>query len=253
MQIDALAVRRHRLGSVAEITILAAITALMPDMFGADNVSATAQNTDARMHNTVASNTPRLAIAQPHREIELPIDGQESDIVYSCKNVSDNTIEIREIKTECDCTQAFVIPSALEAGQSGEITLRFRAKFRNGTELIRAQVITDRNETYDISASAKLRSYVEVIPRILQWRKGEKHVAKEFIVSSTGLAKLSFFRVSAVKDSKVEIQRSKDPATIRIHVTPPAGEIPFRDILVVSAVVEGSNETKLYDLPVNGD
>ena len=119
--------------------------------------------------------------------------------------------------------------------------------------MVRAKVVADNGEIYEISVSAKLRSYIEVTPLALHWMKGEKREAKEFIVSSTGLEKLHFSKVAAVKDSKVEIQRGEDPTVIHVRVTPPAGESPFRDVLVISAVVEGTNETKLYDLQVSAD
>ena len=141
----------------------------------------------------------------------------------------------------------------VEAGKTGEVTLSFRSKLRNGRDIIRAKVVADNGEIYEISVSAKLRSYIEVSPQKLYWMKGEKRDAKEFIVSSTGLGKLNFSKVVAVKNSKVEIQQGEDPATIRVHVTPPAGESPFQDILVVSAVVDETNVTKLYDLHVSAD
>ena len=195
----------------------------------------------------------QLAFERPQVELELPMDSQEGRAVFLFRNSSLFAVRILEVKTECDCIQTSVTPAIVGAGQTGEITLRFHSKLRNGTDLVRAKVVADNGETYEIAVAAKLHSYIEVSPRALHWMKGEKRDAKEFVVSSTGLAKLKFSKVAAVKDSKVEMLRDSDPASIRIHVTPPAGDRPFQDILVVSAVVEGTNETKVYDLHLRGE
>ena len=200
-----------------------------------------------------SSEAAQLVFDQPSVGVELPVDGQEAKAVLRFRNNSESMVRILEVRTECDCIQTSVSPNGIEAGKSGEITLQFRSKLRNGTDMVRAKVVADNGEIYEISVSAKLRSYIEVTPLALHWMKGEKREAKEFIVRSTGLEKLHFSKVAAVKDSKVEIQRGEDPTVIHVRVTPPAGESPFRDVLVISAVVEGTNETKLYDLQVSAD
>jgi hypothetical protein len=191
-----------------------------------------------------------LGFDQPHVEVMLPIDVQEAEVAFPFKNKSATTIKILEIRTECDCIKSSIPTHAIGANETGVLSLNFHSKLRNGTEVVRAKVVADNGETHEISVSAKLRSYIDVKPLSLHWMKGEKRDAKEFIVSSTGLAKLQFTKVAAVNDSKLELLRDSDPATIRVRVIPPAGDRPFHDILVVSAVVEGTNETKIYDLQV---
>ena len=195
----------------------------------------------------------QLVFDRPQVEVELPTDNQEANLVFPFRNTSTSSIRIIEVRTECDCIQTSLPPHEVEAGKTGEVTIRFRSKLRNGTDTIRAKVITENDEIHEISVRVKLRSYIDVSPLTLHWMKGERRDAKEFIVSSTGLAKLQFSKVSAVKNSKVEIQRGEIPTAIHVHVAPPAGVDPFQDILVVSAVVEGTNETKLYDLHVSAE
>jgi hypothetical protein len=195
----------------------------------------------------------QLAFDRPHVELELPIDSQEGRTGFPFRNTSLFEVGFLEVKTECDCIQTSVTPAVVAAGQTGEVALKFRSKLRNGTELVHAKVVVGNDEMHEISVRAKLRSYIEVRPLALHWRNGEKWEAREFIVSSTGLGKLQFTKVAAVKDSKVEVRPGKEPESIRVLVTPPAGDRPFRDIVVVSAVLESTGETKLYDLHVRGE
>jgi len=194
-----------------------------------------------------------LVFYHPSVEVHLPIDSQEAKAVFLFTNPSQSAVRVLEVRTECDCIQTSMPAHEVEAGKTGEITIRFRSKLRNGTDVVRAKVVTESNEIHEISVSAKLRSYIEVSPLTLHWMKGEKRDAKVFIVSSTGLGKLNFTKVASVKNSKVEIQRDENPTAIQVHVTPPAGADLFQDILVVSAVVEGTSETKLYNLHVSAE
>lgn len=147
----------------------------------------------------------QLVFSQPHIALELPLDTPQVSVAFTFKNAAESLVRILEIRTECNCVQTSMVPLAVEAGRTSEIVLRFRARLRNGTDAIRAEVITDRNENYPISVTAKLRSYIEVTPRTLHWRKGEPREPREFIVSPTGLGKLRFTHVGAVKDIKAEM------------------------------------------------
>lgn len=202
---------------------------------------------------TAAVGMPRLVIAHAHVEIELPIDMQKVDVAFPFKNASGSTVRIREIVAECDCVQTMVEPSEIEPGQTGEIRLQFRAKVRSGTEVIRAEVITDGSETYPISVTAKLSSHIEVTPRTLDWKKGESREPREFVVSATGLGKLRFTHVAAVRDAKVEMFPGEDSTSIRILVTPPSGDKRFQSVVLVTATLEETGETKVYDLHVRGE
>ncbi len=128
----------------------------------------------------------QLVFEQSRIESELPIDNQEAKAVFLFKNTSQSTVRVLEVRTECDCIQTSMPTHGIEAGKTGEITLRFRSKLRNGTDVVRATVVTDSNETHEISVSTKLRSYIEAKPLSLHWLKGGIREAKEFIVSSTG-------------------------------------------------------------------
>ena len=194
-----------------------------------------------------------LIFDRPSIEVELPPDSQEGRAVFPFKNASSSSVRVLEVKTECDCVQASVAPPVVEAGQKSEITLKFQSKLRNGTDLVRATVVADNGETYAISANVKLRSYIEARPLVLHWRKGETRGAKDFLVSSTELARLQFTKVAAVKNSKVEVLRSEDAASIRVRVTPAPTAGPFQDILVVSALVEETGATMIYDLHLKGE
>jgi hypothetical protein len=195
----------------------------------------------------------QLVFDQPQVEIALPVDSQEGRATFPFRNTSPAAVRILEVKTECDCIQASLPTRVIGPGQTGEIVLKFRPKPRNGTELLHAQVIADNGETHDISVNVTSRSYIDVRPLTLQWRKGEKRDTREFIVSSSGLAKLQFSRVTAIKGSKVEIVRGDDPTSIRVSVTAPAPDGPFQDTLVVSAVLADTGETRIYDLHVRGE
>lgn len=193
-----------------------------------------------------------LVFDRPRVEVTLPTDSNEAKVAFPFKNTSSSSVRIREIRTDCDCIQASGPTQEIDAGKTGEITLNFRSKLRNGTDRFRAVVSADNGEFQEISVTARLRSYVEVQPLTLRWRKGEKREPREFVVSSTGLGKLRFTKVVA-NDSKVEILSARDPETIRVVVTPPTGDPPFRDTVIVSAVLEGTGETRVYDLHVRGE
>lgn len=195
----------------------------------------------------------QLVFDQPQVEIALPIESQEVRAAFPFRNTSAAAVRILEVKTECDCIQTSVSPHEIEAGKTGEVIISFRSKRRNGTDTIRAKVVADNGEIHEISVTAKLRSYIEVSPLALQWKKDEERTAKEFIVSSTGLGKLHFSKVAAVKDSKAEMLPDADPSSIRVLVTPPAGDKPFQGVVLVIAVLEESNETKIYDLHLRGE
>jgi hypothetical protein len=124
--------------------------------------------------------------------LELPIDMQEGHAMFAFKNSSLAEARIIDIRTDCDCIQAVANPVDISAGKTGEIAIRFHSGLRNGTDVIRAKVVTADNEIYELSVTARLRSYIDVSPLSLHWRKGEARGAKEFLVSSTGLGKTPF-------------------------------------------------------------
>jgi hypothetical protein len=194
-----------------------------------------------------------LVFKHPHVEIEPPIDQQEQSVDYEFINTGPSSVAILEVRTECDCIQTLVKPAVVAAGAAGVVTLRFRTRVRNGTEIIRSKVVTDDGEVHEISATAKLRSYVEISPGVLNWKRGEPRTPKEFAVSATGLAKVAFSKVTTVKGSQIEILRKSDDQSILVQVTPPQDDRPFRDILLVSALVGGAGETRVYDLQLSGD
>lgn len=197
--------------------------------------------------------TEVVVFDKPQIELALPVDVNEGSVSFPFRNTSSNSVKIFNVRTACDCIQSSAPEQEIGAGKIGEIKLNFRSKLRNGADLLRAVVAFNNDEFHEIAVSVKLRSLIEVQPLTLRWMKGEKRDAKEFIISSTGLAKLQFAKVTAVKDSKLAVLRDSDPATIRVRVTPPAGDRPFQDILVVSAELEGTGETKVYDLHVRAE
>ena len=205
------------------------------------------------VHEALAAEGRALIFEQANVDITLPIDQSDAEAAFIFKNSANVEVRILEIETDCECVKTAFTPPIVASGQSGQVTLRFRTKLRNGTETVRVKVVADNGEIHEISVSAKLRSYIEVRPQALRWMKGEKRDAKEFTISSTGLGKLNFIKVTAVKATKAEIYRGKDPSSIRIQVTPPTSDGPFQDVLLVSAEIEGTNETRLYDLHLKAD
>lgn len=195
----------------------------------------------------------QLSFQRSTAELKLPVDVQEAAAEFVFTNTGISPVRLLRVETECDCIQTSIPGHAIGANETGVVSLKFRSKLRNGTEVVRARVIADNGEIHEISVNAKLRSNIEVTPQSLHWMKGEKSDAKEFTISSTGLRKLQFSRVSAVNGSKVELRRGEDPSTIRVRVTPPAADSPFRDVLLVSAVLEGTDETRIYDLHLRRD
>lgn len=195
----------------------------------------------------------QLEFAQPHVTIELATDKQAATATFPFTNISPTLVDIRDIQTECDCVQAEAMPTSVGSRQSGRVSVNFRARVRNGTELVRAKVITDAGEIYPISVTANVHSYVDIAPLTLHWRKGELREGREFVVSSTGLGKLRFTHVAAVRDAKVEMFPGEDSSSIRVLVTPPSGDKRFQSVVLVTATLEETGETKVYDLHVRGD
>lgn len=194
-----------------------------------------------------------LSFVKPDVTIEPPLDNQTVTVSLPFTNVSAAAAIIREIRTECDCVQTSSMPATVGAGQIGAILLSFRARVRNGAEVVRAEVITGSGEAYAISVTANLRSNIEVTPQTLLWESGQPRETLEFVVSPTGRGKLRFTKVVAVKEARVEMLPGKDPSCIRVLVTPPLGDKRFQDVVLVTATMEETGETKVYDLHVRGE
>lgn len=195
----------------------------------------------------------QLVFSQPGTTVELAADEQTATVVFPFANRSARPVVIREIRTECDCVRASVSPSAIDAGQSGAVSLRFHARIRNGTEVIRAEVVADDGVRYPLSVSAKLHSYIEVTPRMLQWPRNEPRKARELVVRSTGLGKLRFTQAATIGGAGADLLKGADAGSVRVLVSPPQGDKPFQGRVVVAAVLDETNETRLYEIPMRGE
>jgi hypothetical protein len=185
-------------------------------------------------------------------ELELPMDVQKGKAVFRFTNVGPRPVTIREIRTECDCVQGSVKLGAVEPGDSGQLTLGFHARVRNGRETIRAEVITENGNTYPVFVAVKLHSLIETTPQVLRWSGGEPREAKEFAISSTGTEELRFTKAISVTGTKIEVLDGGEPQSMRVRVIPPNGDGKFQDSLLVTAVLVRTGEARVYSLPIVG-
>ncbi len=201
-------------------------------------------------------------MGQAHRELKfvymetsatLAIDQQEDTVIFRFKNTSDRAVTVLGVETECDCVRATAVPSIVAAGSSGEVIVQFFARTRHGEEVIRATLNTDAGESYPLSINARLQSYIETSPRYLSWRKNEPREPKEITVSSTGLGRLNFGKVRATDKVRAELLPGDVPDVIRVRVSPLQNQQPFRSVVLLVATLEGTNETRVYDLRVIGE
>lgn len=194
----------------------------------------------------------QLSFRQPSVDLKLPIDSQEGVAEFPFVNVGGTVVRVLRIDTECECIQASPTAGSIEGGGTGKITLRFRTRKRNGIENIRANIVTDIG-SYPIVAAASVSSYIEITPNVLRWGSAETRDAKECIVTASGLGHFIITKVTALNGTRVEVFPLDDLPSHRLRVKVPVEDAVFSDTILISAVLAGTGETKLYDLQVRAE
>lgn len=118
--------------------------------------------------------------------VPAPADAQEIRAAYKFTNTGDSPITILETRTECGCTSALLDKRHYGPKESGSITVVFDPGGRTGLQTKNIKVITDEDDhpIHELYLVTNLKSYVQIEPRLLVWKDGEKRDVKKITITA---------------------------------------------------------------------
>jgi len=116
------------------------------------------------------------------------IEGQQTEVKASFpfKNTGDHPVTITGARPSCGCTTAALTKSTYAPGESGEIAVVFHPAERTGLQEKTITVTTNEpnQPPTNLLFEINIKQYLEVTPRLVAWRVGDKPSEKMVVLSA---------------------------------------------------------------------
>jgi hypothetical protein len=132
--------------------------------------------------------TARAELKWEQTQIELhPAAGAKEAVGhFKYKNVGDQPVRIKSVKSSCGCTTAQTQKDQIAPGDSGEITATFKIGDRTGTQIKSVTVATDdpANANTVLILKSVISQPLEIKPAFVFWQMGDAPNAKTITVTT---------------------------------------------------------------------
>lgn len=174
--------------------------------------------------------------------------GEENvKLAFAFANTTTRTITITDVETSCGCTAATLAKKTYAPGERGRLDVIFDAKGTAGPQQKTIYVRTDdAPESIALTLRVNVPVWLEIAPRLLWWKTGEKPAAKEALITVTEPARIKL--TAATVDSEAFTARllpRADGRTTQLLVTPAAVTAPSTATITVTAELAGG-ERRTY-------
>ena len=177
--------------------------------------------------------------------VPAPADAQEVKAVYRFTNTGTTTVTILETQAECGCTAAQLEKRHYGPSESGRITVTFDTGGRLGHQVKSVNVITDEDEhpVHKLLLITDLKSYVQIEPRLLDWKENEIRKAKTITITAGADQFISIEKIESRHGFFKAGLRNRIPGKqFEVVVVPLDMKQSFSDMLVFSIKISGVGE-----------
>jgi hypothetical protein len=136
--------------------------------------------------------------------------GEDSVVLsFPFSNPTSKPITITAIETSCGCTVASLDQKTYAPGEKGKLDVTFDAKGMAGVQQKTLYVTTDASrDSTTLTLRVTLPTWLEIAPRLLWWKEGDKPDAKEAVITVNDQAKI---KVTSTSSDNPSVQASLQP------------------------------------------
>jgi len=148
---------------------------------------------------------------------------EEVALDYGFVNKGSQSVQIRGVRTGCDCTVAEPDRHSLAPGERGTLHIRFKVGFRTGKQERTLLVETDDspNSPTELQLRLDILELLPLKPRLLFWDRTEEAREKAITLELALPEKTQVSGVeSSEKDYTVRLERTKDKGRLLLWVKP---------------------------------
>ena len=190
----------------------------------------------------------RAELTWANREVqyEAKLDEESIRLVFAFTNATRQPVTLTEIETSCGCTAATSAKKIYAPGEQGQIDVIFDAKGTAGVQQKTIYVRTsDAAEATALTFKVNVPAWLEITPRLIWWRTGDKNSPKDSIATLTEPAKIKLTAASVDGDAfTATIVPEPDGRRYRIVVQPVATTGPAQATVTVVAELAGGESRK---------
>ena len=172
---------------------------------------------------------------------EAKLGEDEVDLSFAFSNTSDRTITITAVETSCGCTAATLAKKSYAPGEKGQLAVTFDAKGASGVQQKTIQVTTDDTpEPTTLTLRVTVPTWLEIAPRLLWWKVGDKDSAKEATITLNEQAKIKITSVTSDNPAVQASLQSDAGGKYRLILKPGSTKEPVQAIVTVTAEAPGA-------------
>ena len=171
---------------------------------------------------------------------------------FTFANVGEQTVNIREVKSSCDCTTIDLPKKAYERGERGLITAIFTIGERVGSQLKRIWLHTDLSDepVVELTLHAIIPEMLKVEPTVLRWNQNETPTPRALNLSTITEQEVRVVKVDATDDRlSTKIETLEAGRKYRLTVSPLETMHRFRGLVRVTTDYP-VEQPKVYEVPV---
>jgi hypothetical protein len=136
--------------------------------------------------------------------------GEDSvSLTFAFSNPTTKPITITAIETSCGCTAASLEKKTYAPGEKGKLDVTFDAKGASGLQQKTLYVTTDASpDSTTLTLRVTIPMWLEIAPRLLWWKNGDKTDAKEAVITVNEKAKI---QLTSVTSDNAAVQATLQP------------------------------------------
>jgi hypothetical protein len=172
---------------------------------------------------------------------------EEVRLAFAFTNRTDRVVTITEVETSCGCTAASLAKKTYAPGEKGRLDVTFDAKGTAGPQHKTIYVRTDdAPESAALTLKVNVPVWLEIAPRLLWWKIGEKPSAREAVVTVAEPARIKLTGVTVDGEAfTARLQPQADGRSTKILVTPTAVTATTTATVTLTAELNGG-ERRTY-------
>lgn len=180
-------------------------------------------------------------------EHQAALGEDDVKLAFAFTNSTGRAVTITDVETSCGCTATSLAKKTYAPGERGRLDVTFDTRGTAGPQQKTIYVRTsDAPEATALTLKVSVPAWLEIAPRLLWWKTGDKPAAKEALITVPEPARIKL--TSATVDGEAftaRLQPGADGRSTKLIVTPVAVTGTTTATVTVTAEMAGG-ERRTY-------
>jgi hypothetical protein len=182
-----------------------------------------------------------LIFESSHVDLDAGASDASTEAVFGFTNKGRRAVEIREVKSSCDCTTTKLEKRRYDPGETGAIKAVFTFGERVGEQFKQITVKTDEGveSVYRLSFRVRISEWLTAAPIALFWTQGGKAETKTIRVNCPEQQATSVVVTAVFHKVKARVESGGGGQSYEVIVSPKSTGEVFREEILVDAEFPG--------------